>query len=218
MPPSFSLTQSTVPVPSRVNNVNEIAQGLNASPVAAQVNWTRALNFKEMEALFLLARDQHITAADFVCDDETVIICEGKNGLPVLTRFQKRFARLGDQIVGYNHNNWLQALLGGPGHFVVHDSPAVPGEVWINYLTPLKVRHPEYPKLLSNNVLFHPRGLFARWVYGGMVDVIRRVSEHVVIGYSIRPDGSPGPNEGMYFTLVIPEKNAAQAPQLTSQD
>ena len=201
---ALSLTQSAIPMPTRTDTLDEIAQGLNASEISMQVRWTRGLNFKEMEALWGLCRHTHISSEAFVKEDSSVVICEGKNGLPVLTEFQKRFARLGDQIVGYNHNNWLQAWLGGPGHFVVHDSPQVEGEVWINYLLTPHERHPDYPKLLDNNVLFHPRGLFARWVYGGMVDVIRRVSENVVIGYSIRPDESPGPNEGMYFTLVIP--------------
>lgn len=206
MSEALSLTQSTIPMPSRVDRLPDIAQGLDACDISTQVQWTRTLNFKEMEALWSLSRHTAITADAFVVEDSSVVICEGKNGLPVMTHFQKRFARLGDQIVGYNHNSWLQAILGGPGHFVVHDSPTVDGEVWINYLLKPRQRHPEYPPLLSNNVLFHPRGLFARWVYGGMVDVIRRVSENVVIGFSIRPDETPGPNEGMYFTLVIPNR------------
>jgi hypothetical protein len=206
MSQALTLTHSTIPMPTRVDHLTDIIHGLNASELSIQVKWTRGLNFKEMESLWGLCRDTHISSDDFVHDDASVVICEGKNGLPVLTQFQKRFARLGDQIVGYNHNNWLQAWLGGPGHFVVHDSPSVEGEVWINYLMTPRQKHPDYPKLLSNNVLLHPRGLFARWVYGGMVDVIRRVSDHVVIGYSIRPDNSPGPNEGMYFTLVLPQR------------
>jgi hypothetical protein len=193
-------------MPSRIDALTDIAHGLNASDIAHQVKWTRGLNFKEMESLWALSRHTHISSEAFVGEGSDVVICEGKNGLPILTQFQKRFSRLGDQIVGYNHNNWLQAWLGGPGHFVVHDSPNVDGEVWINYLLSPRERHPDYPALLSNNVILHPRGLFARWVYGGMVDVIRRVSENVVIGYSIRPDGSPGPNEGMYFMLVIPSR------------
>jgi len=205
MSQALSLTQPAIPMPTRVDRLPDIAQGLDACELSSQVAWTRALNFTEMEALWALSRNTSIQAEDFVAEDSSVVICEGKNGLPVMTHFQKRFARLGDQLVGYNHNSWLQAWLGGPGHFIVHDSPTVDGEVWINYLISPRERHPEYPPLLSNNVLFHPRGLFARFVYGGMVDVIRRVSKQVVIGYSIRPDDSPGPNEGMYFTLVIPD-------------
>lgn len=205
MSEAISLSRSPVPMPSRVARLEDIAQGLNACEISNQVNWIRGLNFGEMESLWALCRHTNISSDAFLHANGDVMICEGKNGLPMLTRFQKRFARLGDQIVGYNHNNWLQAWLGGPGHFVVHDSPTVDGEVWINYLLTPRERHPEFPALLSNNVLLHPRGLFARFVYGGMVDVIRRVSENVVIGFSIRPDETPGPNEGMYFMLVIPQ-------------
>jgi hypothetical protein len=204
MSQALALTQSTIPMPTRVASLTDLAQGLDAAELSTQVAWTRGLNFKEMEALWALSRDTQLVSDEFVSEDSSVIICEGKNGLPVLTQFQKRFARFGDQIVGYNHPNWLSGWLGGPGHFVVHDSPTVVGEVWINYLIAPRDRHPEFPALLSNNVLFHPRALFARWVYGGMVDVMRRVSDRVVIGFSIRPDDSPGPNAGMYFMLVIP--------------
>jgi len=187
-----------------VSKREDLAEALQACDIGAQVNWMAGLSFKELEALYALAEGTQLSPTDFVAADGSPVHCEGKNGLKLFTRFQKRFAKLGDEIVGYNHNNWFTTFLGGPGHFVVEASEKVEGEVWINYLKAPAAQHPEFPALLDNNVLFHPRGVFSRFVYGGMVDIVRRVSTNLVIGVSWRPDGSKGLNGGMYFALVIP--------------
>ncbi len=119
----------------------------------------------------------------------------GRNTLPAFTLFEKRFCRprggdprKPDALYGYN----FQTLspLTGPGYFVAHEAPGRP-EVWIDYRE-LPTDHPAaWPPVRSNE-----RGL-GRFVYGSMLDTLRRVSEHVTIGSAAR-GGKP---LGSWFVL-----------------
>jgi len=120
----------------------------------------------------------------------------GRNTLPAFTLFEKRFCRpkgadprKPDALYGYN----FQSLspLTGPGYFVARPVPGRP-EVDIDYRE-LPPEHPGgWPSIKSNE-----RGL-GRFVYGFMVDTLRRVSEHVTIG-SAAKNGKP---IGSWFILV----------------
>ena len=120
----------------------------------------------------------------------------GKNTLPAFTLFEKRFCRptgadphKPDALYGYN----FQSLspLTGPGYFVARPVPGRP-EVDIDYRE-LPPDHPAgWPGIKSNE-----RGL-GRFVYGFMVDTLRRVSDHVTIG-SAAKNGKP---IGSWFVLV----------------
>ena len=195
----------TVPLPTLAERREDIAAALDALPTEAQVNWIRGLSGRQLGALYALSQGSTLKASEFVRADGQVTICEGKNGLPLFTNFQKRFARLGDQIVGYNHNPAFQTFFVGPGHFVFEDSPDVPGETWVNYCKVPEARHPEFPELVPNENLFTLPAPFARWTYGDMIDIVRRVSRQVVIGFSVKPSGNWGPNAGQYFALVLPQ-------------
>jgi hypothetical protein len=119
----------------------------------------------------------------------------GRNTLPAFTLFEKRFCRpraADAQAPGelYGYNQQAMAVLTGPGYFVAREDPAR-GEVWIDY-TRVPPEHPEgWPEIRSNE-----RGL-ARFVYGFMVDTLRRVSEHVTIGSAARR----GREMGSWFVL-----------------
>ena len=164
----------------------------------------RRLGNKQLAALYDLA-DGNPCDMDELVSGEAISIGEGKNGLPIFSRFQKRFARVGDQIVGYNHNPFPPAMwIVGPGHFSVQNSPDREGEVWINYIDLPTETHPDFPKLCDNN--WFP----ARLVYGGMVDILRRVTDGMYIGKSFRPDGSSGMNDGQYFAITIHGRTSSE--------
>jgi len=120
------------------------------------------------------------------------VIFHGKNSLPAFTLFQKRFCRppageAPDRLWGYNHQ--ALAWLTGPGYFVVHregDAPAA-----IDYRLVPPAQPPGWPAVKPNDV-----GL-SRFVYRDMVDYLRRVSRHVLIGRATRY-GKELPN---YFLL-----------------
>jgi hypothetical protein len=110
------------------------------------------------------------------------VIHDGKNSLPAFTIFQKRFCRptakspsVGDSLVGYN----LQAFspVTGPGYYVAHNS-AEAGEVDIDYTVLPKEKPDGWPPIVSNDARL------GRFVYAGMVDVVRGISSHVTIGRS----------------------------------
>ncbi len=119
----------------------------------------------------------------------------GRNTLPAFTRFEKRFCRPAEEdsaapaaLWGYNATS--VAPLVGPGYYVARDD-APRGEVLIDYTRIPPAAPPGWPRLRGNE-----RGP-ARFVYGYMVDRLRRVSEHVTIGSAARG----GRELGSWFLL-----------------
>jgi len=119
----------------------------------------------------------------------------GRNSLPVFSRFEKRFFRPEgvdqDQPTELGGANF-QTLspVTGPGYFVAVENPNRT-EIIIDYRR-LPADAPEgWPPIVDNE-----RG-FSRFVYGSMVDTLRRVSEHVTIGSASRN----GRELGTYFVL-----------------
>ncbi|HEB91195.1 MAG TPA: hypothetical protein ENI85_16595 [Deltaproteobacteria bacterium] len=119
----------------------------------------------------------------------------GRNSLPAFTIFEKRFCRLPgspadapEALAGYN----FQALspITGPGYFMAVEDPAT-REVLVDYRRVPDRKPADWPGIRSNE-----KGL-ARFVYGFMVDRLRRVSEHVTIGSASRK----GRELGSYFIL-----------------
>jgi hypothetical protein len=101
-------------------------------------------------------------------------IHEGKNTLPLFSHFQKRFTRTeGGKLVGYNHG----ATMGftGPGYFSVRDGDRE-GEIAIDYTLLPTERVPSWPEILPNSARL------GSLVWGGMVDHMRGLSQHVSIG------------------------------------
>ena len=119
----------------------------------------------------------------------------GKNTLPAFTQFEKRFCRprgadprKPETLYGFNFQT-LEPIT-GPGYFVAREDPNRP-EVWVDY-NQVPGEHPDgWPEIRSNE-----RGL-SRFVYGFMIDTLRRVSEHVTIGSAARK----GKDLGSWFIL-----------------
>ena len=144
----------------------------------------RGWDRKTQARLFEAARGfRPVTLDDFVptgTEPLHEVIHHGKNTLPSFSHFQKRFCKASDatgesepELLGYNHQTFMWAT--GPGYFVVHPAETE-GEVDIDYLRVPKDKPAAWPPVQDND-----HGL-ARLVYGGMVDVMRGVSEHVSIG------------------------------------
>ncbi len=134
---------------------------------------------------------------DLVPPGETgTVILEGRNSLPSFSRFQKRFARVGDAVVGYNHQT--MSFVTGPGYFVVR--PATPGEthpdeIFFDYTTdPPRDLPAGWPKFSPNSA-----GL-SRLVYMHMKDFCRRVADGILVGKAYKL----GVAQNAYFTLSRP--------------
>jgi hypothetical protein len=177
----------------------QIASFLDGLAPADRVEATRAAGRAEQRRLYEAADGfGELPLADLVppeTRDMVAVRHYGRNTLPLFTHFEKRFARPSgadarkpDQLYGFNFQTL--APLTGPGYFVAREDPARP-EVLIDYREIPAEQPAGWPGLRSNE-----RGL-SRFVYGFMVDTLRRVSEHVTIGSAARN----GRDLGSWFIL-----------------
>lgn len=169
-------------------DIDALARRLDAMRADQRVSFVRALGKADMIRLWDAAAGRAVSAEDFVpahVPPATEIIHEGKNSLPLFSRFQKRFTR-GDApgvVYGYNHNdfNWTTA---GPGYFVGHvehkarvaDQQGIFGLDYYAIPPAAAALPPSWPKVRRNEL-----GLQC-FIYAKMVDYMRKVSDGVTIG------------------------------------
>jgi hypothetical protein len=123
-------------------------------------------------------------------------IYEGRNSLPLFSRFQKRFARVeGGTVVGYNHQT--MSAFTGPGIFVTKP-PSGEGPLGKELLFDYTETPPSIPEGFP---AFKPndKGL-SRLVYMNMHDYCRRVARGVVVGKAFKL----GVDQKAWFTLTFP--------------
>lgn len=176
-----------------------IAALLDALPAPLRTAVVRGISRRAQRALYEKVRGfGAVELRDLVPPDrgdlETVRHL-GRNTLPAFTLFEKHFCRLPgasrtapQALSGFN----FQALSGltGPGYFIaVADLDRA--EVLVDYRRLPTVRPESWPPIRSNET-----GL-ARFVYGFMVDRLRRVARDVTIGSAARR----GRELGSYFVL-----------------
>jgi hypothetical protein len=177
----------------------EIARFLDGLAHVERVEAVRSLGRSEQRGLYAAVDGfLPLRLADLVppsTADLAPVRHHGRNTLPVFTLFEKRFCRPRGQdrekpgeLWGYNQQS--TAWVTGPGYFVAVEDPARP-EVLIDYTRLPTGRAEGWPELRRNE-----RGL-ARFVYGFMIDRLRRVSEHVTIGSAARR----GRDLGSWFAL-----------------
>jgi hypothetical protein len=140
---------------------------------------SREFNKKTQRRLWEAAKGRAPSLASFVPVDEThrPIIRWGKNTIfPFVDRFQKRFARVPGregELVGYNES-WYRFAV-SPGYYVAYmDEDA--GELVVDYTRLPEDRPEQWPRILPNWVGLGP------FIFLGMTDRMRRVSDHVTIG------------------------------------
>jgi hypothetical protein len=119
----------------------------------------------------------------------------GRNTLPLFRLFEKRFCRLPGSapespgtLAGYNFQT--MSPITGPGYFLAVEDEKT-REILVDYHKLPTQKPVAWPEIRSNE-----KGL-ARFVYGFMIDRLRRVSEHVTIGSAARN----GRELGSYFIL-----------------
>lgn len=177
----------TPPLPTLAASLDPISDALDRLSHDERINWMRGLGRGQMRALNQLAAGRlPLQVAHFHGEEGRIIINHGQNSLPVFTHFQKRVVKRGDVVQGYNHQT--MSFVTGPGHFLVTQDG---DEVLFDY-TGLPADAPaEFPPLAPND-----KGL-STLVYGNMIDRVRRVSRHLVIGEAFRK----GKAENAWFML-----------------
>ena len=179
--------------------LNAVADLLDGLADADRAPVIRGLGRKDQQKLYAQAEGHAALALSDVVPPERAALEEvrhlGRNSLPVFTIFEKRFCRLPGgspdapkELAGYN----FQAMspVTGPGYFLAAEDPNT-REILVDYRRLPDQVPTDWPSVRSNE-----RGL-SRFVYGFMVDRIRRVSEHVTIGSAARN----GRDLGSYFVL-----------------
>jgi hypothetical protein len=177
--------------PSEASDLASLAAALDAATPAERFAWVRSLRRGELYALYALAQGSRASVDDVTGAELELVVCDGRNGLPLFYKFRKVFSRIGGEVVGYNDGREIAGPLSpiagwvtGPGHFTAYD---VEGEIWVDYRKVPSARHPSFPPLIDNE-----HGLRAL-TFGNMVDVVRRVSHHVFVGDAFRNKPRPDP-------------------------
>lgn len=192
-------TPAAIPAPHEISDLDELAEMLDEATDEQRLQWMYGVSGRRMSDLFERCEGRAVHVDDLVAPDGDPTPCRGKNGLLLFNRFAKVFARVDDQVVGYNRTGALQTWFAGPGHYTAFDGTehvdGQPGEVVVDYRVLPERTHPDFPPLRSNK-----RG-GSIIVYAWMYDIIRRVSRDVFIGDSFRklPGGAP-------FMLVRPPR------------
>jgi len=184
------------PAPDRA----EIARGFEGASPSERVKLIQQTDARSQAKLWQIADPAHVSIDEMVPRELgplVPVIFHGKNSLPAFTHFQKRFCRPSadvqkPELWGYNYQptGWLGALT-GPGYFVAYDSHEAIGGVAVDYRRIPTAHPPDWPELHDNTYRL------SRFIFNGMVDYLRRVSRHVLIGRATR-GGKEMPN---YFVL-----------------
>lgn len=180
---------------STINQVGSYLDNISETECVAEV---RGLNKRQMVKAFdLAATSQPIPLSHFVPTDVAggqPVTHKGKNSLPIFNIFEKRFCRSeADRELIFGYNEQDMRIVTGPGYFVMRDPKATTEKkTFIDYRSVPKSTIARWPTIQDNN-----KGL-SKFVYGGMQDFMRKVSDRVSVGVAYKN----GKNMNAYFMLV----------------
>jgi len=176
-------------------DIEELAKNLDGLGHAGRVAKMGTWDKKQMAAIFDACAGRSITLEHLVppgIGANVEVIHDLRNTLPLFTDAMKLFARPegGSQELGGFNRQFGIARVSEPGYFTVRQGE---NELVIDYTKIPSSKPSSWPALEAND-----RGLLNGIVWGGMVDHLRRVSQHVSIGRATKK-GKP---IGQYFALV----------------
>jgi hypothetical protein len=172
-------------------NIERISEVLDGLGHPGRLDTIRGWHHHQQEQLYEAAKGfKPVTLEHFVPSDTppmVEVIHWGKNSLPAFTHFQKRFCKPKDkdgELWGYNDNHeGHHQFATGPGYFVVHAperGDAEQGEIDIDYHKLPPAKPDAWPPIKPNEA-----GI-SRFIYAGMIDVMRGISQHVSIGRAFK--------------------------------
>lgn len=177
-----NLIEKHLDLPRLAKDLDEIG---TPARIWATRQWTRSIQARLYEAA---KGFRPVTLEDYVpagTAPHVEVITHGMNTLPAHNHFQKRFCKPADpetkdQLIGFNY----QALSGftGPGYYVARPA-GDKGEVDIDYTMLPKEKAESWPTIIPNSQRL------GRFVYYGMIDVMRGISSHVSIGRARKKSG-----------------------------
>ena len=162
-------------------SASELASHLDSLDEAGRVREIRTLTGRDLKALWKACADAGPLSLDEFMpqlpDGQTVIYA-GRNSLPLFSDFEKRFARQGGAVIGYNEGP-TRGLV-GPGYFTVLAAENKPKELLFDYERVPATAPAGWPAVKPND-----RGV-STLVFGHLHDFCRRVATGVVIGIGTR--------------------------------
>lgn len=180
-------------------DIDRLAEILDGLGHEGRVHTMRTWDKKRMAAIFDACAGRSITlehVAPSGVGAGVEVIHDLRNTLPLFADAQKRFARVeGEDVAvgGYNRQFGV-ARVSEPGYFVVREGDGEhANELVVDYTNVPKSKPSSWPDIEAND-----RGFLNKIVWGGMVDYLRRVSQHVSVGRATK-EGKP---IGQYFALV----------------
>ena len=172
--------------------LEEVTTYIDSLQHPERVQQVRDLGRKEQEVMWAISENSKKIDYDYLMPPDAkpfeVFPFEGKNSLPLFTKFQKVFYKDNQgRICGYN-NAWIGWLV-GPGYYVTRKNPKNEEfELQVDY-TQIPDEKPEsWPEIKSNDIF--P----TNFVYGGTRDNLRWVSKDVLIGRAFKMGEDPMPN------------------------
>jgi hypothetical protein len=180
-------------------DIEKLAEALDGLGHEGRVHATRTWTKKQMAAIFEACAGRAISLDLLVppgVGRNVEVIHDLRNTLPLFSNAQKRFARLDGDVAdmgGFNKQHGV-ARVSEPGYFTVRAGEGEhENELVIDYTKVPKSKPDAWPDIEAND-----GGFLNPIVWGGMVDYLRRVSEHVSIGQATKK----GKAIGQYFALV----------------
>jgi hypothetical protein len=167
-------------------SIDAIAEMLEAMSAEDRCHAVRFLGGKDQKKLWDLTEGRKVTLHNMVPEGTPkgqMVRHFGKNSLPAFSLFEKRFCfpTEGDaeEVWGFNFQNL--APITGPGYFVAYEDKET-DSVAIDYRRLPPVAPEGCPPLKPNE-----SGL-SKFIYKGMIDYMRLVSESVTIGRAFKND------------------------------
>ncbi len=180
-------------------DIDRLAETLDGLGHEGRVHTMRTWDKKRMKAIFDACAGRPITLEQVVPSSvgaNVEVIHDLRNTLPVFTNAQKRFSKVegGNVAVGGFNRQFGVARVSEPGYFVVSEGDGEhANELVIDYRSVPPSKPESWPDIEAND-----QGFLNKIVWGGMVDYLRKVSQHVSIGRATKD----GKSIGQYFALV----------------
>lgn len=166
----------------------DVARHLDGLTTEERTTQCLSLSSTQQRALWEIASSAPSPQRYLIDTDANTQAFAGRNSLALLSRFEKRFFRTGARIFGYNKHSL--AWLIGPGYFGVAPRPG--GGFRFDYRELPEAAPSGWPVVRPNSAMF------ARTVYGDLVDEVVWVARDVLVGAAYRA-GAP---LNSYFVLV----------------
>ncbi len=173
-------------------DLDALAARLDGLDPAGRLREVRSLGRRDQARLFEACKGGRPLALEHLVPEGRPpmvgVVHEGKNSLPFFSHFAKVFCRPDGEeadsgvVWGYNRSGAFLESVVGPGYFVAR--PWSDGELLVDYLREPPRKAAGWPAIIPNSARL------SRVVYYRTQDILRGVSEHVVIGRATR-DGRP---------------------------